>query len=209
MSHPVCRGTGLYSAHERECFEKEKQKYSFFFTTAGQVTGGAVGKVRMKLGYVPFDDWANYTLWLRTGTLREELTRDRRRQGPGSGRRWRPRRAACSPPACRPTATCAGAAPAATAVALHRAADAPLEEIARLWERNRERYGISVDRSAGYLKWRINDDPHLEHEYVTMYGRGRSSRVRRSSSSRATRCTSSTSSWTARAPTCSATCSPR
>ena len=55
-------------------------------------------------------------------------------------------------------------------VAVHGPADAPLEEIAGLWERNRERYGISVDRSVGYLRWRINDDPHIEHEYLTMYG---------------------------------------
>jgi hypothetical protein len=167
MSHPDQRGTGVYFSHERECFEREKEKYSFFFTTAGQVTGGAVGRIRMKLGYVAFDDWANYTLWLRMSALREDLAsilakgRSGRRLAPLSGllatvlqtygRLRRPR-------------------PCRYRVAVHGAADAPLDEIATLWERNRERYGITVDRSAGYLRWRVSDDPHVAHEYLTMHG---------------------------------------
>jgi hypothetical protein len=55
-------------------------------------------------------------------------------------------------------------------VAVHDAADAPLEAIADLWERNRRRYGVTVDRSAAYLRWRVNDDPHVEHKYLTMHG---------------------------------------
>ena len=169
MSHPDCRGSGLYSAHERECFEREKKKYGFFFTTAGQAAGGSVGRVRMKLGYVAFDNWVNYTLWLRTATLRERLRAIVAAKGvvgkvlaPGlSGllamilqmysHLWRRR-------------TCG------YRVAVHGAADAPLEEIASLWERNRELYGISVDRSVDYLQWRINADPYVEHEYLTVYG---------------------------------------
>jgi hypothetical protein len=58
-------------------------------------------------------------------------------------------------------------------VAVHGEADAPLEDIADLWERNRECYGISVDRRVDYLRWRINDDPYIVHEYLAMYGDGR------------------------------------
>ncbi|MEE4274570.1 MAG: hypothetical protein V2J16_01690, partial [Thermoleophilia bacterium] len=39
-----------------------------------------------------------------------------------------------------------------------------------LWERNRRCYGITVDRRADYLRWRVNDDPYIEHEYLTMHG---------------------------------------
>lgn len=169
MSHPVCRGTGLYSAHERECFEKEKQKYSFFFTTAGQVTGGAVGKVRMKLGYVPFDDWANFTLWLQTGTLREELRALVAAKGE-AGKALAPAASGLLAAALQAYSHLRRRRSCRYRVTVHRAGDAPLEAIARLWERNRERYGISVDRSAGYLKWRIDDDPHIEHEYLAMEG---------------------------------------
>jgi hypothetical protein len=171
MSHPDHRGSGLYSSHERECFEKEKEKYTFFFTTAGEVAGGAVGKVRMKLGYVAFDNWAKPTLWLRTRPLREELQAMLAGRG-AAARRLAPvlsgvlaallqgyshlrRRRACS-----------------SRVEVHAPADAPLDEIADLWERNRERYGVTVDRSARYLRWRVNDDPYIEHEYLTMHGDG-------------------------------------
>lgn len=167
MSHPDCRGTGLYSAHEREYFEKEKEKYSFFFTTAGTVSAGAVGRVRSKLGYVAFDDWANYTLWLKTSALRGDTgsilkARGAKKLAPVFGallagtlqaycRLRRPRSCRCR-------------------VAVHRPADVPLEEIAALWERNRRRYGITVDRTAAYLRWRVSEDPHVRHEYLTIHG---------------------------------------
>jgi hypothetical protein len=169
MSHPVCRGTGLYSSHERECFEREKAKYSFFFTTAGQVAGGAVGKVRTKLGYVPFDNWVNYTLWLRTGTLREELGALVAAKGT-IGRKSAPVLGALLTGALQAYSHLRRRHTCGYRVAVHVAAEAPLAEIASLWERNRVRYGISVDRSAAYLQWRVNDDPHIEHEYLTMYG---------------------------------------
>jgi hypothetical protein len=171
MSHPDHRGTGLYSSHERACFEKEKEKYSFFFTTAGEVAGGAVGRVRMKLGYRAFDNWAKYTLWLRTRTLREEL----RAMVAAKGRVGKALAPVLSGPLAvvlqayshlRRRRTCD------YRVVIHTPADAPMEEIAGLWERNRERYGITVDRTAEYLQWRINDDPYIEHEYLTMYGEG-------------------------------------
>ena len=169
MSHPVCRGTGLYSAHERECFEKEKERFSFFFTTAGQVAGGAAGKVRMKLGYMAFDNWANYTLWLQMSALREDLESILAAKG-GSRTKLAPAASRLlaavlqtyshlrRPRACRHRVT------------VHGRADAPLEAIAALWERNRAGYGVTVDRSVAYMRWRVNDDPHVEHRYLTVRG---------------------------------------
>lgn len=167
MSHPEYRGSGLYSAHERECFEKEKETYSFFFTTAGQVAGGAVGRVRTRLGYVAFDDWVNYTLWMRVGRLRDDLRAIIAAKGTV--------RMALAPVLSMLLATVLQTCShlrrrrrCGYRVAVHGPADAPLEDIAGLWKRNRRHYGISVDRSARYLQWRVNDDPHVEHEYLTM-----------------------------------------
>lgn len=169
MSHPDHRGSGLYSSHERECFEQEKKRYSFFFTTAGQVAGGAVGRVRMKLGYVAFDNWANYSLWLRTGTLREELCAIVAARGT-LGKPLARRLSGLLATGLQAYSHLRRRRTCGYRVAVHGKADAPLEEIASLWEWNRQRYGISVDRSVSYLRWRINDDPHIEHEYLTMYG---------------------------------------
>jgi hypothetical protein len=171
MSHPVCRGTGLYSAHEREQFEREKERFSFFITTAGQVSGGAVGRVRSKLGYVAFDDWANYTLWLTSAALRQDI------HSILAGRSARVQKA--EPALTRLLATglqtysrSRRLRPRRRPFAVQAPADAPMEAIADLWERNRRRYGISVDRRADYLRWRVNDDPHVQHEYLTIHGDG-------------------------------------
>ena len=66
-----------------------------------------------KLGYVAFDDWANYTLWLQTSALRADLD-SILGQGAGPARSWRPWRAACWRRSCRRTAGCGGHARAAT-----------------------------------------------------------------------------------------------
>jgi len=172
MSHPDHRGTGLYSAHERECFEREKERYRFFFTTAGEVAGGAVGRVRVKLGYRPFDNWAKYTVWLRTAALREELRAMVAAKGK-IGARAAPALAGLLAAALQTYSRLRRRRVCRYRTAVHGAADAPLEEIASLWERNRARYGITVDRTTAYLRWRVNEDPYIEHEYLTMRDDGR------------------------------------
>jgi hypothetical protein len=168
MSHPALRGTGFYSKHEQEWFEREKQRYSVFFTTAGQVSGGAVGKVRLKLGYAAFDDWANAGLWLRTGKLREELAAVVAGKG-RPGRALAPWLGALLAAAVQGYSLVRRCRRCAYRTAVHGAGQEPLDDIAALWRRNRERYGISVDRTADYLRWRVDDDPHLSHEYLVLY----------------------------------------
>jgi hypothetical protein len=171
MSHPDHRGSGLYFAHERDCFEKEKEKFGLFFTTAGQVAGGTVGRLRVKLGYVAFDDWANYTLWLRKSALRGDLASIMARSG--SARKLAPAMSGVLAAGLQAYSRLRRRRPGGYRIAVHGTVDAPLETIASLWERNRARYGISVDRSASYLRWRVSNDPYVEHEYLTMYGGGR------------------------------------
>jgi hypothetical protein len=167
MSHPDHRGTGLYSAHERECFEREKERYSFFFTTAGTVSAGAVGRVRSKLGYVAFDDWANYALWLKTSVLREDIASVLTAKG---AKKLAPALSLLLAGAIQAYSRVRRVRSCRYRVAVHDPADAPMETIADLWERNRRLYGITVDRSVSYLRWRVNDDPHVRHKYLTMHG---------------------------------------
>lgn len=169
MSHPEHRGSGMYFSHERECFEQEKQRFSFFFTTAGQVTNGAVGKIRMKLGYVAYDNWAKYALWLREGGLRQELGAIMAAKGTVP-RALTPLLSGLATTILLGYSRCRRRRTCGYRVAVHGVAEAPLEQIEVLWEQNRERYGITVDRSARYLQWRINENPYLRHEYLTMFG---------------------------------------
>ena len=167
MSHPALRGTGFYSSDtSRSAFEREKQRYSVFFTTAGQVSRrrrrqGASSSSAMRRS----DDWANVR---PSGCAPASCVRSSRavvaEQGPaGQGAGALARRPAGRSP-CRlqpraPLPACA------FRTAVHAAGQEPLDDIAALWRRNRERYGISVDRTADYLRWRVDDDPHLSHEY--------------------------------------------
>lgn len=169
MSHLDHRGSGLYTPHERECFEEEKKRFSFFFTTSGEVAGGAPGRLRTKLGYTAFDDWAVYALWLRTGVLRAELRTMMAAKGK-AGKALAPVLSGLLAPLVQAYSQARRRHTCGYRVAVHGEADAPLEEIAGFWERNRERYGVTVDRRVDYLQWRVNDNPHLEHEYLTMYG---------------------------------------
>ena len=169
MSHPDHRGTGLYSAHERESFAEAKKRFGFFFTTAGEVAGGAVGRVRVKLGYTAFDNWAKYTLWLRTGALRSELRAMMATKGKGA-KALAPALSGLLAAVLQAYSRLRRRRTCRYRVAIHGAAEAPLEDVAGLWERNRQRYGITVDRRADYLRWRVNDDPYIRHEYLTMHG---------------------------------------
>ncbi|GEM_PF-369746 len=172
MSHPDHWRTGLYLPHEQEWFEKEKARYSFFFTTAGQVSHGAVGKIRRKLGYVAFDNWVRYTLWLRSGTLRDELRAIAAAKG-AVGRALAPAFAGLGTAALQGVSRLRRRRRCGYRTATHKAGEAPLGEIEALWSANREAYGITVDRSTAYLSWRIDRDPYLEHEYLTMWDEGR------------------------------------
>jgi hypothetical protein len=169
MSHPACRGTGLYSAHEKECFEKEKERYSFFLTTAGQVSAGAVGRVRSKLGYVAFDDWANYTLWLTAGALRQDI-RSILTDRLGSAQKAEPALSGLIAAGIQTYSRLRRPRSSRHPFSVHRPDDAPLQAIADLWEGNRRRYGVTIDRRVDYLRWRVNGDPHVQHEYLTIHG---------------------------------------
>ena len=43
------------------------------------------------------------------------------------------------------------------------------EDIEDLWKRNKEQYGITVERSTSYLKWRLRENPYQKHNYLCYY----------------------------------------
>ena len=167
MSHPDFRGKGMYVFHEKKYFEDAKKRFQVFFTTTGDVARGAPGKVRQKLGYKAFDYWVTYSLWLNHNELLDEvhtklpkfinnktiigkisakiltwiLLKFTSRTAPAKSGKFED----CSE------------------------AQVPLHEIEKLWKENAAIYGISVDRTEKYLKWRINDNPYVSHRYLCYY----------------------------------------
>jgi len=167
MSHPDFRGKGMYFYHEQKYFEEAKKIYPVFFTTAGHVARGAPGKVRQKLGYRPFDYWVTYSLWLN----KLELSKEINSKLPKILNKW----ARMAHIISWLIASILLKITSSTFVLKngnfedYSEEDAPLTEIEKLWQENAKLYGISVDRTAEYMDWRINKNPYISHRYLCYY----------------------------------------
>ena len=56
-------------------------------------------------------------------------------------------------------------------VKLYDESNSPLREIAELWNKNKHRHWVSVDRNVKYMDWRINKNPYHKHKYLTLINR--------------------------------------
>lgn len=169
MSHPDCRGTGLYFPHEKEGFEDAQRRFQMFFTTAGNAGKGAARAVRQKLGYKAFDSWVDYLYFTNPDCI-SELIVNRLNKSTGAPAVWLRFVAALSSGLARflfrsrfPQSN------SSYRIRLFDCHTVPLEQIEDLWRRNKALYGISVDRTKAYLDWRINKNPCFHHRYLTIF----------------------------------------
>lgn len=157
MCHPDYRGK-VYVPHEERSFNEAKEIFDLFFTTTGNVSGGKVGAVRRKMGYVSFDSWVYYIRFLGNSSLNDgETNMPFGKKVPLPNliitllsfySKLFPKNIFDSH------------------LELYSAEDTPLEEIEQFWRQNRQFYGITVDRTAAYLNWRINQSPHAKYRYL-------------------------------------------
>ena len=162
MAHPVCRGTGVFYRHENKYFDEAKKQYQIFFTTAGEVTKGAVGAVRRKLGYQAFDGWVSLFFMIKGDRAARNAAGD---PGDSTSRREglfkKTARAVLPyyfsffiPKRTDPRVT------------ILEQDGAPLDQIQDLWEQNKQAYGVTIQRTRPYLDWRINRNPYFKHKYL-------------------------------------------
>ena len=167
MSHPDIRGKGIYFPHEKKYFEIAKNRFKVFFTTTGNVAKGTPGRIRKKLGYRAFDDWVSYRVLIKSKLPSGSLTpmfplfiKKNRMIGKILAfffsilLRGIPR-----PPKFTLTSQ----------LKIFNDMDVSFSQIEDLWEQNKSRYGITVDRSALYLKWRLKDNPYHNHTFLCYY----------------------------------------
>lgn len=164
MMHPDYRGTGLYFPFEQWCFAQAGKRFVMFFTTTGQ---GKPGSIRKKLGYRLLDGWttmtrlvdpSGYIRRLRQGIARRlgdlpVLTTGLSLAAYAACRTWFPRRR---------KAQRTGGPP----ITIYGEGEGFPTRMQTLWDHNRDRYGTSVDRTAGYLEWRLERNPHRKHHYI-------------------------------------------
>lgn len=169
MSHPDCRNQGVYFPFEKKYFEEAKKRFQVFFTTAGHVANGAAGAVRKKLGYMAFDWWVTYVSYTNPDILEQRIRKHTNGKFGLKGT----------------TATLAAKLLILPFVLYQKlfsfslsgnfvlkycdSKNAPLNGIERLFERNMHLYGITIDRKASYLKWRINENPYADSKYLLLY----------------------------------------
>lgn len=169
MCHPDYRGKGQYFQHEKESFEEARQEYDLFFTTAGDVSKGTVGAIRRKLGYVAFDAWTQYVFCLnKKYVARLSYARlEERKKIPVFMVKFLAAAIAYVFAAYFKLFT--PAPPAAADIRIFCKHDAPMEEIERFWNRIKDAYPITVDRTRDYLAWRINRNPYYDYHYLLYY----------------------------------------
>ena len=165
MMHPRYRGTGAYFPFEQRFVENElDDRFAMLMTTWA---GGAAGRIRAKLGYRELGRWAEYLHFADRARAAGFL--DAAASKALDGRPWA--RAAAR-------RSLALLAPVAVGHARRRRRrvdhdltltvsnelDPVADEIDAFWDRNRARYGITIWRSSRYLRWRLFDNPWVDHE---------------------------------------------
>lgn len=167
MSHPQYRSRRIYFPHEKESFEKAKEHYQLFFTTTGKVAKGAPGAIRLKLGYTAFDDWVTYHYYTDLGALArikvEEI-------GKKLGSLTFPAKVLGRMLALLYFYVFQGRVQRNSRldsdVKVAQSSGSLLGEIERLWEKNRELFGITTRRTREYIQWRIDKNPYWQHRYL-------------------------------------------
>jgi len=161
--HPPYAGRGLYLPLEVKYLKEAGKRFQLLFTVWAV---GGHRRTREKLGYATLGINSHYVKATRKQHLDRlvaDLIRSRVENKPA---------AACFL-AMHRLATAvlmlgfSRQGPVDRAVRLEKVAgiDAVAEELDRLWERNKDKYGITVDRNARYLRWRVFDNPNLPHEF--------------------------------------------
>ena len=170
MSHPDIRGKGIYFPHEKKYFEIAKNRFKVFFTTTGNIAKGVPGRIREKLGYRAFDDWVSYRVLIKSQLPPDSLIPmfpSFIKKNQMLGRIFAYffsilLRGIHQPPKFTLT----------NQIKIFNDMDVSFSQIEDLWKRNKSRYGITVDRSALYLNWRLKDNPYHNHTFLCHYENG-------------------------------------
>jgi hypothetical protein len=168
MSHPDYRGKGIYYPLEKKYFDIAKHKFQIFFTTAGGGVTSAAGYVRRKLGYVAFDSNTVFFYSRRKTYLVKKLSKDIKKYI-GKTRFIGKFVSTLVSSLIITKIVLKEPKIKHLNVDIRSEKNAPLTDIEGLWEANRELYGVTINRTAAFLEWRINQNPYHCHHYLVLY----------------------------------------
>ena len=134
------------------------------FTTTGQ---GAPGRVRRKLGYIALDYWVEYFYFLDIKETEEYIWKkyfSKLKKIPKIFSNF------CSKIALSYfTWNLPEKDIRKGEIKLFKYPSSPVKEIELMWNRNKQEYGITVNRIDSFIDWRINKNPYNNHSYLTLF----------------------------------------
>jgi hypothetical protein len=165
MMHPRYRGTGAYFPFEQRFVEHElDDRFSMLMTTWA---GGAPGKIRAKLGYRELGRWAEYLHFAdrtRAAGFLDAAARKALESRPRAQAVARRSLALLAPVAVRHASRRRRLDGHDLTLSVTGDLEPVADEIDAFWEGNRACYGITIWRSSRYLRWRLFDNPWVDHE---------------------------------------------
>jgi hypothetical protein len=167
MVDPAYRTKLVYFRHERDFLPQALSRFDLLFTTSG---AGVPGKIRRQLGYVPVAGYATYVKFTRgraLGAFLSSLVRKRIHQKAAGAAASAAAQAAgfvlipaffARPSIDRGVVVREVSDPAALAGALDE-----------FWARSRPSFGVTVDRTSAYLRWRIFENPNIKYRFFAAW----------------------------------------
>ena len=174
MMHPRFRGTGAYFPFEQRFIERElDDRFAMLMTTWA---GGAPGRIRAKLGYTRLARWTEYLYFAdsaaATALFGRAVDRALEERPLLRGLARGALRAAAS--VAVPVSRLPARSPSPDLTIERLAAVDPVAgEIDAFWERNAAHFGITIWRSAAYLRWRLDANPWVDHDVLLARREGR------------------------------------
>lgn len=155
----------FYLGIEKQAFKHYRDRFDYIFTFTPQVSGGAPGMIRKRLGYSSVGKLATFCLNLNFSGARFYI-KDR---------------FAYLEIIASPLAAGYRIAKRFINMLNYRKAwqieitslpVSRMSEVGEFWEKNCKYYGITADRTPGYLKWRYADNPYYQYSLWMFHNQG-------------------------------------
>jgi hypothetical protein len=162
--HPKYAGTGIYFIYEKNFLTESKERFDLLYTTAGS---GTPGRIRKKLGYEVVGGYSNYKKITKKAVLKDLLAYSIENRLSNKTLIVLSRIIICI----------LSFALMAFFLKRHKenkelvftsieSIDPISREIDSFWERNKIKFGITLDRNSKYLKWRIFENPNVKYGFL-------------------------------------------
>jgi hypothetical protein len=169
--HPRYSGTGIYFIFERRFLQEGRSRHDLLCTTFAH---GTPGKIRRKLGYKAVGRYVTYTKVIKNTYLIKRAASLIEKEIPHGSLRLLFRGIAhlLSYPATLLFSK-RGRIDKNITVEKVENIDAIAGELDRFWDRNKNVFGITINRTSTFLQWRIFDNPYVNYEFLIATKQGK------------------------------------